>query len=109
MIEEVFQVSQNNLHSLVTRRNKEPKGSPEKVLYKIRKERSLVSQKMIKKWHQTFLKTGSSKACRIETRNVDRVAVINHYLENPRQSLRRGAACLDIPVFAVRSGFKTLE
>ena len=62
---------------------------------------------MLNKWCQTFLETGSCEATRcIRAPTVDRIAVINHYVENLRQSLRRETVCLEIFIFAVRSTLK---
>ena len=59
---------------------------------------------MVQKRQQTILETRSCEsACRNRTQTIDRGAVINHYEENPRHSLRKGAACLDITVSVVRS------
>ena len=67
-------------------------------------------RKMIKKQHQTILEAGSCKAaCCLRTPSVHRLAVINHYVENPRQSLIRGAICIDISVYLFDLLWKLLE
>ena len=75
-----------------------------------RKQVAPPNQKIIKKWHQTLLEIGSWEAVRrIQTPTVERVVVINHYMDNLRQPLKRVAACFDISVSAVRSALENVE
>lgn len=58
-------------------------------------------------WHQIFLETRSCEAALcFRTPTVDRVVFIYYYVENSRQSLKRGAAGLDIYVYTIQPALK---
>ena len=65
---------------------------------------------MINKWHQTFLEIEFCEAARsIRAPTVDHVGVINSYVENQRQSLRRGPDFLAVYVSAIKSVLKKYQ
>ena len=95
VIEDVFQGSRNNLNSLI-----EWEKSQMEVQRKLhtRYRGYKIPQRWMMKWYQVFSKTESCKAVHhIWRQTVEWVVVINHIVENPRQSLRR-AVCADISV-----------
>ena len=86
-----------------------PNGSAENVLYKVPKARSCAKSEddqevALNSPRDRLLQSSSSP----QKPTVDRVVASNHYVENPKLSLRRGTAWLDMFRSGVRSAFKNV-
>ena len=64
------------------------------------------TRRAIKIWHANFRETGSCEKVRQRTPTIDRGAIIQHFVEQLRQSLRRGATSMGVSHASVRRVLK---